>query len=1241
MIISSSGYLAAVIQYKQRDALAQDRPRTIRALAAGLKGGLTEVATRAGKAPRRYVLFTNLDLTHVTSGQKGQLRRKILEGWTNGRVPVQIVGASELASMLNAQPALRSAFFPPMRFETWEMAWERHKLQTLSGRHVPLIGRNEELGTLRSLIDDPAVRVIVLSGPNAMGKSRLALEACSDRPLEPVVALDAKTMSTSALVALESPQIETLVIMDDPEPERAEEFVRDALGREQIKLIVTLSTPGLAFSPNFGYDPRVRLLPVGALSDTRAGELLRATGAQLDYSLEAWIIDEAGGNPGVLLLAASLGSELRQSAAPFGEAVAAAFLRRIRTILGEDAARILRLLSLFTHVAVAGTAKAELEGACRLLGDGITPNLVLNVLPSLVQTGVVRQAGAYVEVVPPLLANSLAEAALRGRVVDVVALFGSLSQVGRVRLLRRLRGLKGSGAEDFWDQIIGPYGLFRDLASVVENGYLFQQIASAVPGRAGQLIEQGLKGLGLEARRKIKADARWQLVSTLEELLFRLETSAVALRCLMWLGEAETERNDNAGSEFCEAFYALHPQMPLPLEDRQEILRDILASPDRLEAKLLAIRAISEALRGTGVVSLRRGSGPGPLDTRPALTYGEIWDYTESLARLLFEVAESGNDGPARAAQAALPHALAACAEQARPKWAVSSLRRLTEHVARGELVVTVSDLADALRHAQAALRKRRAPRPEDRAELRELVEELNGLIDQIDRGNFATRFKRWLGGWGPGDHERVGEEHGQPVYRSSVEIQTLAQEAIDRPEELTQELLAWLGSRGAQKAGTFSWWLGKLDTKQRWRPRIEQYGREEDGTLVFSSYFTGLGVHSRTSASSRLDELVREPDVVGKAIVSATGGLGGDLAGVERVVGLLTGGRVDPAVTVNLLSCGGWITPLQSAEYVRLLQAIAGSRLEHAIAVINFLGMWLHTKRPIEGELAEFAWLCLESMPKVTGNDEYDCDQLAARVMKLDPDRGFRLFEQLMKQAGRRETWNPLGHYRERKFWTALLIVDRVRAVRLAFSVAASSSGVRGAVTWDLRDALDQAQDRDIVVAYALEGRDQAELVADVITSSRPGFWPIALRIVEAYAKDEPLLENLAHGIGDLDRMTPGPLSAHFERCSREVGAVRADPATPRAAHAWLERIQRALRLEAERRLLQEVEENVNDFRRMVESPAAPERRWAVEALLRHGKIDEALKISPKEELLRSVAKLELSVSAKREIRRRINRLT
>jgi len=247
---------------------------------------------------------------------------------------------------------------------------------------------------------------------------------------------------------------------------------------------------------------------------------------------KSWVIHQAGGNPGVLLLAASTGAELRRSTTSFVEDVAQAFERKVATVLGEAALGVLRILSVLTHVGITGSVARELELACRWFGDGVTSNAALNALPRLADAGVLRRGGAYVEVVPPLFANALASSALRARFAELCVLFGALSQAGRLRLVRRLRSLRAEEADRFWDELFAAGGLFKDLASALQNSDVLQLIAGAVPVRVAQIVEEGLQGLTPEERGNITNDARRQLMWALEELLFRKNSSGRALRAL-------------------------------------------------------------------------------------------------------------------------------------------------------------------------------------------------------------------------------------------------------------------------------------------------------------------------------------------------------------------------------------------------------------------------------------------------------------------------------------------------------------------------------------------------------------------------------------------------------------------------------------------------------------------------------------------------------------------------------------
>src|SRR4051794_37116455 len=58
---------------------------------------------------------------------------------------------------------------------------ERPGLLTMTG---PLIGRDREVGQAMGLLADPAVRVVVVTGPTGVGKTRLALAALASLPVE-------------------------------------------------------------------------------------------------------------------------------------------------------------------------------------------------------------------------------------------------------------------------------------------------------------------------------------------------------------------------------------------------------------------------------------------------------------------------------------------------------------------------------------------------------------------------------------------------------------------------------------------------------------------------------------------------------------------------------------------------------------------------------------------------------------------------------------------------------------------------------------------------------------------------------------------------------------------------------------------------------------------------------------------------------------------------------------------------
>jgi hypothetical protein len=156
---------------------------------------------------------------------------------------VEIVGAAELASFLNGVPYLRSAYFGAPDFSTVEEEWLKHSAEKPFGADVGLVGRNDEVEQLKSLLGDPETRAVVIFGPRDMGKTRLALEVLRDRrPLDTVVALDPESLGVRDLMALESPGVEVVVVVEDPDPDKARRLVNQALATAGLKLMITLPT---------------------------------------------------------------------------------------------------------------------------------------------------------------------------------------------------------------------------------------------------------------------------------------------------------------------------------------------------------------------------------------------------------------------------------------------------------------------------------------------------------------------------------------------------------------------------------------------------------------------------------------------------------------------------------------------------------------------------------------------------------------------------------------------------------------------------------------------------------------------------------------------------------------------------------------------------------------------------------------------------------------------------------------
>src|SRR5215207_892442 len=583
-------------RYKQRDIVAMGRKELFTRLKSDLKGTVEDLHQKAKRRPDRYVLFVNLDLAHE---QKRELEEKMLEGYDRPEeVRVEIAGAAEIATLLTDMPHLRFAYLGTPGFSTVEAEWSAHASRKPFATGVELVGRQMEMEKLSSFFEDPRVRVMAVAGPQGMGKTRLVLEAAKrDRPFEAVVVVESRSLELGDLLLLGSSDTEVILILDDPDPDKAEELVHGTLAGKGLKLLVVLPTPEDAPAPNFGQDDRMLTLKLEPLSIEPARELLRAAGAGLDFGVEHWVIERADGNPDILLTAASVGPDLRAKAGSFAEQVGKAFERRVKRELGEGALKKLELLSLLTQVDVAREAVEELAAVIETFDDSLTKHEVLRSLDGLVAAGLVRPRGSFAEVTPTFFANYLCATALREREPELVSLFSVLGDRARRRMIRRLQGLTEQEAASFWDALINPGGPLEDLPTAWSFPELLRPVASAKPRRFVEMVWRGLSIMSREEHLEITGEERQQLVWALQECLYRRETAQSALGCLSLLAEVETDdHGSSATSVFCESFYWSNPQFPLTLSRRLLLLREMFEKEEYAGMGPLAVKAIEASI---------------------------------------------------------------------------------------------------------------------------------------------------------------------------------------------------------------------------------------------------------------------------------------------------------------------------------------------------------------------------------------------------------------------------------------------------------------------------------------------------------------------------------------------------------------------------------------------------------------------------------------------------------------------
>lgn len=1215
-----------VFQFKKRDIRTRSRAEILSNLNSNLKGAIQHIYTETGQSVNNYVLFTNVSLA---TGDHDKLEKNLLAGYSGTKPSINIVGASELATLINNVPHIRSAFFVSSGFSSWEKSYEKSKNASMYGVWTELIGRDEDLTSLKAIIDNKQVKIVIIRGPQGIGKTRLVIEATCHRRWDTVVVDDPKYFSSTDISALESPSREALIILDDPDPEQIKSLSGEALAKNTLKVIITLPIADESILPRFGYDERAVLVSVGSLSREKSEELIKASGARMDYSLLSWIVYNAGGNPGILLAASSASKDLRSDCINFVETIGRSFEQRVKDTLGNNAITALRLISLLEYVGIYGEHRHEIELIIRALGDSFTLTNLLNEINGLEQAGLIIRKGAFFAISSPLFATYLAQQLLRGKEDAILILFSQLPDTARTRFLKRLGRLSPDTIQQFWNTIFSPDGLFGNLKAIQKNIRIMHILAGAVPLKIIEVLEREISPLPVAERSKIEGDFRRELMWALEQLLFRQSTSLQALRLVGLLAEAENETwGNNATGVFCECYHALHSQMPLCLRDRVTLLEEFSNINNSTALRLLVVKAINKGLTRHGSHSLRESDGIEPFEGMPHMTYGEIWSYLNELGTILIKLAEDKNEEISKEACKVLPHAISELVIQGLPEQGAEKMKYIYSK-SSGSLQINVTDFSRALNLAIEVLSDRVA-KDKLSAEAKKSHETALAVLTKIrellDKGAFAIKLKRWTGGWA-----REPEE----IFQK--EIKALAKHAVDNPEDLTDTLLEWLLGGDAQRAFAFFISLGELDITAKWLPKIEDFAKTEPGAHSFGCYCAGLTVHSYEKISKRVGELYTTKKIHSHALLYAIASLDkGSSESVDRVTCLIKDQLIDPEFAERLLVCGKWTETLSDDDYLRLLQAIAGTDFQHSTAVIDMLSMWIHMKKPIKGKLADFAWQCLEApMTGSNRNDAWDYDQVACLLARDNPDKGFSLAKTLLS-FNNEKYWDPIDRFGARTFWALLSEHNSRKALELLLEVSTISPSHHQSISWNLQEILDQVRDKELIIEFSLKNQEWAAMLTEGLSSNKSGFWEVAIPIIEKYLSDRRIMSHIGSGIEQLGFTIVGEYSNHLQKCSEEVEKALRMPDLPSKVRLWLQKLLSKQKEEIKLNKTQEAHEKVEGYacyRQSISSDNKELREWAISKALQRDGWRECIKHATKADVLAVLSKYTIDEGRKSEI--------
>jgi hypothetical protein len=1107
-----------VYQFKALDVPTLGTPRAFSDLCRRVRGAVKDVIARQAepKTLAKYVLFTNLRLgleseSSTANGrslntQRTDLRDEILKDAV-GDADVTIIDAAQISGFVARHPALRMGWFSPGQGTAWNEM--RQRARRLSRVDVPLIGRDAELADLQGWLGDPDVRVIAVSGPNSVGKTRLVIEATE--PYSPITffAEDVHALVHDGIRAYATTEHSVVLVVEDPPVDVAKRLAEQAVGCEKpIKLIITLPSPEYAPVIRLGDDPAVKPRQIPRLPKDAATRLVESVDSDLEHRLRDWIVQQAGGIPGVLVEAAARGEELHHESGSLRKQLSQKLKQNLEAKAGKDALVLLKALSPLVYVRVGGQS-TELQVLLSHIAPEIQVASVLHRLAEFEALGFLRKQGEYVAVVPPMFAAGLFHDLAHDNPSLPEQLMASLDLAGRKRLLERLVTVELAHATPFTSFVFGPGGPFGNTERFSANLELLDYLARALPGETARFLRQQLAEIWRDVVHRGQ-NGMGDFLAAINELIDEPATTATAFSILTDLATREALESDgtDAANDFTECFVYWYPRS-ISYQEREAALEPMLTAPD-LTLRKLGLKAIITAtnppdtLSGRSVTVRRLGSKPRYG------TWKDCWDFLLRMVRRRLVMCRNNESELRAMALNELPNTISRLSGHLRVEDAMEIVRDISEPYFQGTLQLDPLQLRENVKWLRGFYeRSREKPGQEQWQEgWAKTVEELNALLARLENGTFDHRLRLAIGR--TFDHDDVVFED-RKLYQYQVRILQLAREACREPQIMTNATWQLLGDKEALNRGDFILFLGESDGQHHHFSALLARAVDWQWSRLLGTYLSGAIKSMPSWVEAKLDEMIASSGASKNAPLTAIRLIGPAETNRSRLKQLLRDHAVSSDEVANAFSSGRWLDGLPVEEVREVLKFIL-SEPNHEVAMLNVASLYLHHQKPLPRELFDIVTPVLNAPIHARMSSTYELDQVATGLARTDLGAGFELLRQAIRCLSDVKSriwwlgWNPFESYGTRDFWEYLRAQAPQRAYEILgeWNIASPGPDVRNHAQ---RYLLDLPAHQEILVNIARANRNAGCIFAKCAQSAQPGFFPFAYKLVEICPNDNGVI--------------------------------------------------------------------------------------------------------------------------------------